>query len=156
MASFKFLEVTSENIQEEGLFCIRNPKYPGFQLKAQWLEKRRSEGLKLKLLKRDNETVGFIEYVPGEFAWRPLKAPDYLFIQCLWVYPKKNLNKGYASQLIDHCIDESRSCGLAGVTVITSEGSWITGKELFLKNGFTWVDSKSRFDLLVMKLKEKT
>jgi hypothetical protein len=44
---------------------------------------------------------------------------------------------------------------LAGVTVITSEGSWITGKELFLKNGFTWVDLKSRFDLLVMKLKDK-
>jgi hypothetical protein len=154
MPDLKFIRVTSENIAEEGLFCIRNPKNPGFMLKSEWLAKRMSEGLQLKLLKVDDETVGFIEYTPGEFAWRPVAAIGYMFIHCLWVYPKKNLNRGYASQLIKHCIDESRKSNLNGVCVMTSEGSWITGKVLFLKNGFSLIDSKGRFDLLAVKFKE--
>jgi hypothetical protein len=154
MPSSTFIEVTPANISEEGLFCIRNPKNPGFKLKSEWLAKRISEGFKLKLLKVDNETVGFIEYVPGEFAWRPISAKDYMFIHCLWVYPKKNLKKGYASQLINHCIVETRKAGFGGVCVISSEGSWMSGKELFLKNSFALIDSKGRFDLLAIKFKE--
>jgi hypothetical protein len=154
MPSSKFIEVTPENILEEGLFCIRNPKNPGFKLKSEWLAKRISEGLKLKLLKVDNETVGFIEYVPGKFAWRPISAKDYIFIHCLWVYPKKNLNKGYASMLINHCFRDSKKAGFDGICVMTSEGSWITGRDLFLKNGFVLIDSKGRFDLLAIKFKE--
>jgi L-amino acid N-acyltransferase YncA len=154
MATLTFIEVTPKNISEEGLFCVRNPKNPGFQLKSEWLEKRRSEGLILKLLKAGHETVGFIEYVPGEFAWRPVAAKGYIFIHCLWIYPKKNLKKGYASRLIQHCLEESRKAGWAGVAVITSEGSWMAGKELFLKNGFTEISSKGRFDLLAIKFKE--
>jgi hypothetical protein len=150
----KFIQVTSQNVSEVGLFCIRNPKYPGFKLKANWLAKGNRDGLKLMLLQVDNETVGFIEYVPGEFAWRPVSAKKFIFIHCLWVYPKKNLNKGYASMLIYHCVEESKKAGLDGVCVMTSEGSWITGKDLFLKNGFTLIGSKGRFDLLALKLKE--
>lgn len=153
MPVLSFVPVTSENVAEVGLFCIRNPKYPGFKLKANWLAKRNAEGLKLMLLQVYNETVGFIEYVPGEFAWRPVSAKNFMFIHCLWVYPKKNLNKGYASHLIHHCIEESRKAGLDGVCVLTSEGSWITSKELFIKNGFSLIDSKGRFDLLALKVK---
>lgn len=149
-----FIQVTSENVSEVGLFCIRNPKYPGFKLKANWLAKRNAEGLKLMLLQVNNETVGFIEYVPGEFAWRPVSAKNFMFIHCLWVYPKKNLNKGYASMLINHCVEESKKAGFEGVSVMTSEGSWMAGKELFLKNGFTHVGSKGRFDLFVLKFQE--
>jgi hypothetical protein len=151
MSVSKFIQVTSENVSEVGLFCIRNPKYPGFKLKANWLNNGMADGLKLMLLKVDNETVGFIEYVPGEFAWRPVSAKNFMFIHCLWVFPKKNLNKGYASMLINHCVEESKKAGLEGVCVLTSEGSWITGRDLYLKNGFTLTASKGRFDLLTMK-----
>jgi hypothetical protein len=151
MPVLKFLQVTSENVTEVGLFCIRNPKYPGFKLKANWLEKGMADGLKLMLLQVDDETVGFIEYVPGEFAWRPVSAKKFMFIHCLWVFPKKNLNKGYASMLINHCVEESKNAGLDGVCVMTSEGSWITGRDLYLKNGFSLTASKGRFDLLTMK-----
>ena len=140
----KFIQVTSENVSEVGLFCIRNPKYPGFKLKANWLEKGLADGLKLMLLQVDDETVGFIEYVPGEFAWRPVSAKKFMFIHCLWVYPKKNLNKGYASMLINHCVEESKKAGLDGVCVMTSEGSWITGRDLYLKNGFSLICFKRK------------
>jgi hypothetical protein len=151
----KFIQVTSENVSEFGLFCIRNPKYPGFKLKANWLAKGQADGLNLMLLQVDNETMGFIEYVPGEFAWRPVSAINFMFIHCLWVYPKKNLNKGYASMLINQCVEDSKKAGFDGVCVMTSEGSWITGRDLFLKNGFSISATKDRFDLLTMKFKGK-
>jgi hypothetical protein len=154
LTAFKFLKVTPENVEVEGLFCIRNPKNSGFRLKADWLRMRIAEGLKLILLKVDNETAGFIEYTPGEFAWRPVSAKGFIFIHCLWIYPKANLGKGYASQLIDFCAEESKKNGFAGVAVITSEGSWMAGKDLFIKNGFSLVDSKDRFDLMAMKFRD--
>jgi len=154
MNSKSIIEVTPENAEQEGLFCIKNPKYPGFKLKLNWMKKRMNEGLKLKLLKKENETIGFIEYVSGEFAWRPVKASGYMFIHCIWVYPKKNYNQGYASLLIDDCIKEAQGNKLSGVAVVTSKGSWMADKNLFLKNGFKIAESKGRFDLLFKKFKD--
>lgn len=93
MSTFQIQEVTPENAANESLFCIKDPNYPGFKLKVEWLKERIKEGLKLKLLKIADETVGFIEYVPGKFAWRPVSAENYLFIHCMWVFPTKTLAK---------------------------------------------------------------
>jgi len=134
------------------LFCIKNPKYPGFKLKQEWLRNRNKEGLKLKLLKSGEETLGFIEYVPVENAWRPVKGENYLFIHCMWVYPKKNYNRGFGSKLIQYCIDEAKKDNKDGIASFVSKGSWMTDKALFLKNGFEVVDSKDRFDLVVFKI----
>lgn len=42
-----------------------------------------------------------------------------------------------------------------GVTVVTREGTWMSGKELFLKNGFEEVEQASPdFSLLVKKIKK--
>lgn len=154
MESLKFIEVTERNAAQESLFCIKNPKYPGFQLKLDWLTWRRKEGLKLMILKSGNENAGFIEYVPGEFAWRPVDAPDFMFINCMWVFPKKNYNKGYGSMLINHCLEDARSQQKNGVAVQVSGGSWMAGKEVYLKNGFKTVETKDRFELLVHNFSE--
>jgi GNAT superfamily N-acetyltransferase len=149
--NFKFVAVTPQNAAKEGFFCIKNPKYPGFQLKLEWLSQRNQEGLKLVLLKVEGETVGFIEYVPGKFAWRPVKAENYLFIHCMWVFPKKNLGKGFGTLLIGESIREAKEKGFSGVAVLVSEGSWMAGKTVYEKNGFERVQSKGRFDLMVKK-----
>ncbi|MBN2173269.1 MAG: GNAT family N-acetyltransferase [Bacteroidales bacterium] len=151
---YQVIEVNGRNADKEGLFCIKNPKYPGFQLKLDWLSQRIKEGLKLKLLKVDGATAGFIEYVPGKFAWRPVKANDYLFVHCMWVFPTKNLGKGYGSLLVRHCLEDAKNQKLSGVAVLVSEGTWMAGKSVYQKNGFELVDSKGRFDLLVYKFSE--
>lgn len=151
MDNYNFIEVSEKNAASESLFCIKNPKYPGFQIKLDWLSKRRKEGLKLILLKVDNELAGFIEYVPGQYAWRPVDAIDYMFIHCMWVYPKKNYNKGYGSLLINHCIEDAKGQGLKGVAVQVSSGSWMTGANVFSKNGFLSIEKKGRFELMVYK-----
>jgi len=152
MSNIKIIEVTEDNVLQEGLFCSNNPKYEGFQLKLEWIQKRWKEGLKLKILQAGDEKIGFIEYMPGESAWRPVKALNYIFIQCLMVYAKKNYKKGFGSQLIEHCIEDAKRMDKSGVAVMTSKGSWLADKSIFMKHGFEEVDKKDRFELMTLKL----
>ena len=154
MDHLKFIEVNEINAPKEGFFCVRNPKYEGFQLKLNWLRERWREGLKLKILKNGEDKIGFIEYIPGEYAWRPVQAKNYLFIHCLMVYAKKNYHSGYGSLLIKDCIADAKKMNKAGVAVMASKGTWMADKSIFLKNGFDKVDSKDRFDLLVYRFNE--
>lgn len=156
MDHLEIIEINESNAFEEGLFCVKNPKYEGFQLKLNWLKERWKEGLKFKILKNGNDKIGFIEYTPGEFAWRPVQADNYIFIHCLMVFSKKNYHSGYGSMLIKESIDDAQELNKDGVAVIASKGSWIADKSIFLKNGFELIESKDRFDLLVYKLKETT
>ena len=136
MDHVKIIEVNESNAHEESLFCVKNTKYEGFNLKLSWLRERWKEGLKLKILKNDKDKIGFIEYTPGEYAWRPVKAHNYIFIHCLMVYGKHNYHAGNGSRLIKTCIDDAKKIDKAGVAVMTSLGSWIADKSIFLKNGF--------------------
>jgi hypothetical protein len=154
MGDHEIFEITSENVSSEGLFCIKNPKNPGFKLKMAWLENRRKEGLKLKVLKVDGVAAGFIEYVPGRAVWRPVSASNFMFIHCLWVYPKKFLQQGLGSLLIQHCIEDAKEQGMDGVATMTSKGSWLSSPEVFKKNGFALVEKKGRFLLMAKKMVE--
>ncbi|MEM9024692.1 MAG: GNAT family N-acetyltransferase, partial [Bacteroidota bacterium] len=131
---------------------LKDPKQPGFQAKQQWFEQRYREGLRLKILRDENQRpLGFIEYVPAAQAWRPLQAPGYLFIHCLMVYAGADKGQGHGSHLIEVCRNEAVRQQLAGVVTMTSKGSWMASKQLFLKLGFHEVAEQDRFQLLAWK-----
>jgi hypothetical protein len=125
-------------------------------VRLEWLQNRFKEGMKIKLLrpKGDTKPAGFIEYVPGEYAWRAIAANDYLVIHCIWMYPKKNQKRGYASKLVSECISDAKNQGKLGVAAVTSEGSFMAGKALFEKNGFQSVAEYKPFNLMVKQLKK--
>jgi ribosomal protein S18 acetylase RimI-like enzyme len=136
--------------------CFINAKHPAHSLKKEWVEKRLSEGLRIKLLyvPGQKKAAGFIEYIPGENAWRAVSAKGFLFIQCLYIYPNANKNKGLGSLLISDCIEDAKQNNLTGVAVVTSSKSFMAGNELFLKNGFSVAETDSAGnDLLIYKLK---
>lgn len=151
------VEVNSENISEHGFFCVTNPKHEGYKTKMEWLKERFSEGLKIKLLYLPGEkrAGGFIEYMPGEHTWRVVDADGYMVIHCIFIEKRKNKGKGYGSMLIKECIEDAENEGMKGVAVVTSEGTWMAGKDLFLKHGFEVVDeAPPYFNLLVKKFGE--
>jgi hypothetical protein len=157
MANIKIIDVDEKNISEYPPTCFLNPKNEGYLIKKDWLKDRFSEGMKIKLLylEKEGKCNGFIEYVPGEKAWRAIDAKGYMFIHCIWMNPNKFKNKGYGSMLVKECIKEAEKEGKYGVAVITSEGAFMAGKDLFLKNGFKSIDSvKPSFELLVKTLKK--
>lgn len=146
----KLVEVTPQNALEETFFCIKDTKREGFHDKLKWFEKRYKEGLKIKILKNDDDKmIGFIEYVPAKNAWRPIDADNYMFIHCTYIYSKKERSKGYGSLMIDDVEKEAKAKGLDGICVMTSKGGWLANKTLFEKNGFKQIASKDRFELLV-------
>jgi N-acetylglutamate synthase-like GNAT family acetyltransferase len=145
----KIVEVTPKNAIKETFFCIKDTKRQGFKDKANWFEKRYKEGVRIKILKNDEDKmIGFIEYVPAKNAWRPIDADNYMFIHCAYIYSKKERNKGYGSVLIEEAEKEAKAKGMDGVCVMTSKGGWLANKTLFEKNGFEQIEVKDRFELL--------
>jgi GNAT superfamily N-acetyltransferase len=100
-------------------------KEPGYKQKYTWLQERFAEGLKIKILhEKGGRDTAFIEYVPGEYAWRAVNADGYMVIHCLWVVGKGK-GKGYGRRLIEECIKDARTQGMQGVAMITSDRVWL-------------------------------
>lgn len=143
--------VDATNVDQLGFFCYKSkPKSAGYAQKLAWVKQRLSEGLRIALVYEDGRSVGFIEYVPGEFAWRAVRAPGYILIHCLWVVGRAK-KKGYGSQLLDKCLAHAREVGASGVAMVTSNRPWLAGSQLLLKHGFERVDEMSPFELMVKR-----
>lgn len=149
----KIIDVTPENVFEETLFCVRDTGSLAFEKKHAWFLSQLEAGLRLKILKdQNNKTISFIEYIPAEHAWRPVNAPGYMFIHCMYVYSNQDKGKGYATQMVEACKEDASRNGMHGLAVMTSKGSWMADKRLFDKIGFHEVDRRGRFELMVNKL----
>jgi GNAT superfamily N-acetyltransferase len=148
-------KVGPENLSACGIGCLTNPRHEGFEPKVDWLQQRFAEGLHF-LLFRDGQgkPLAFLEYVPGEHAWRPVDAEGWLFVHCLWVYSKGQKVGGLGSRLIQACIDEARQAGAVGVAAMVSDGPWMAGKQVFLRNGFEQIAESDRFQLVTHRLKD--
>lgn len=149
------IQLNPENIDDYGFFCIKDTQSEGFKLKKQWFLKNFSTGLKAFIaLDKDGKQAGYFEYMPGEFAWRPVHAEQYFFIQCMFIYPNKNRNKGLGSELVNICIEDAKKQGKMGVCTFSSRGPWIQTQNLFKKHGFEKKAKLGRFELMVLKFDE--
>lgn len=147
------IDVTTGNIVEVGVYCIKDRKSPGFNKKVEWFKSKINQGLKMKIA-ADNQgkQLGYIEYMPSEIAWRPINASNYYFIQCILLYSKEAKNKGLGTSLIHSCEQEAKQNDKEGICTLTSDGAWIANKSLFIKNGFIIANKLGRFELMYKKL----
>jgi len=142
--------IDASNVDRYGFFCYKSkPKTAGFRQKREWLEKTFPEGLRLKIIYEGNRSAGFIEYAPGEYAWRAVHAPGYLVIHCMWVVGSSK-GKGYGSRLLDLVLSEAENLGMYGVVAVSSASTWLARKGFFQQHGFEVVDyAPPTFELLV-------
>jgi hypothetical protein len=136
---------------------IKSPAHPGVVAKRRWLKQHLTLGLKARILiDDDGKPCGYIESIPGEYAWRAVDARGYLFIHCIWNHSKRNRDKGWGSAMIQSCLHVAKAAGMNGVAVMTREGPWSAGAALFDANGFKLVDTAEPDCLLwVRKLKPR-
>lgn len=153
MENIKVIDMDADNINEYGFCCLKNTQHEGYRRKTDWLKKRFTEGIKLKTLYSPEEgTLGYIEYIPGEYVWRAVEANGYMVVHCLFNIYKKYKGKGYGSLLLKECIRDAKRESMFGVAAVTRKGPWMAGKDVFLKNGFELVDkAPPDFELLVKK-----
>lgn len=158
MKEIKIIDVTADNVDGAGVFCIKDKKSPGYLLKIDWFKSKINKDLRIKIATDNNgKQLGFIEYTSSELAWRPIQADNYLFIQCIVVSAKKTREKGIGSLLIQQCEQEARALNKSGICTVSSNGSWMANKSLFEKNGFVISDKLGRFELIIKSFgNEKT
>jgi L-amino acid N-acyltransferase YncA len=133
------IDVGPSNVEDTGFFCYMSKrKSEGYRRKLAWLTARFREGLRIKLLELPER--GFIEYIPGDKAWRAVRARNWMVIHCLWVVGKSK-GKGLGGRLVEECVKDAKKAGMRGVAMVTSEGNWLAGRKLLEGRGFEAVDS---------------
>jgi GNAT superfamily N-acetyltransferase len=156
---FRIIGLTPENIAEYGVCGYKDAKkHLELRRKIEWFTRYYPKGLRIKaLITEQGGYQGMLEYIPGEYAHRPVDAEGYMFIHCLFVgFRSAFKGKGYASALIGECINETREAGMKGIAVVTRNGSFMANKDIFLKKGFSLIETvKPDFELLVLKFDEK-
>ena len=155
MSDIQIKDLTPENIADYGVCGYKDvEKHLELRKKIEWFKEYYPKGLRIKvILSKKAGYQGMLEYIPGEYAHRPVDAQGYMFIHCVFVGFKKEFKgKGYASLLIDECITDAGKNNMYGVAVVTRKGAFMADKDIFLKKGFEVVDSaKPDFELLVKK-----
>jgi len=143
------LTVTAETVEQHGFFCKMSArKTEAWRAKRDWLQARFAEGLQMRLL-GDGER-GFVEFMPGDLAWRAIDlAADLVVIHCLWVVGKSK-GKGFSGLLLDQVETWARDQGFRGVAALTSSGNWLIGREVLERRGYVSVDQAAPgFDLML-------
>ncbi len=113
-----YIRVTKENLEKEHICCaISNNKDVQVSSKKAWLADRFDEGL--VFLKGVERGKCFIEYIPAEYAWNPINADGYMYIDCLWVSGSFK-GHGYSSDLLSECIKDSKENGKKGLCILAA------------------------------------
>jgi hypothetical protein len=154
----KIVPLTPDNILDYGFCGYKNSsKHKEMSRKADWYGQYYPKGLRICVLLSENDgSQGMIEYIPGEYAHRPVLADNFMVIHCLFVgYRKEYKGRGYGTLLIEHCINDAETQQKQGVAVVTRKGSFMAKKDVFLKEGFSVVDRrKPDFELSALLLND--
>jgi N-acetylglutamate synthase-like GNAT family acetyltransferase len=154
----KIIDVNSENIAEEHICCAISDKKcnQGYEAKKTWLNNEFKNEYVFKRI--DERAKVFIEYGPAEKAWLPIKAPNYININCFWVSGKYK-KQGYGKELLNQAVDSAIKNGKDGlVTVVgTKKFHFMSDTKWLIKQGFEEVEKTSTgFSLLVKKINQNS
>jgi len=152
----EIIDLTPDTIADYGVCGYKDArKHVELRRKIAWFKEYYPKGLRIKaLVSKTGGYQGMLEYMPGEYAHRPVDADGYMFIQCIFVgFRNEFKGKGYASSMIDACIKEAKDASMKGVAVVTRKGSFMAKQDIFIKRGFSPVDrAEPDFELLALKI----
>ena len=147
-----FVTLTASNLAEEHICCAIAGKQhqEGVDRKKAFLAAGFEQGLVFRKL--DVRGKVFIEYAPAETAWRPVVAPGYLVIHCLWVSGRY---KGHqiGRDLLQYCLNAGKDSH--GVAVVAGRGPYLTDTRFYRHHGFEVVDrTDTGYDLLCHRTRD--
>ena len=151
----ELVKLTHENIDKEHICCaISNNKDIQVISKKNWLKERLDEGL--VFLKGNVRGKCFIEYIPAEYAWAPVEAEGYMYIDCLWVSGQFK-GHGYSNLLLDACIRDSKAQGKKGLVILSSKKKmgFLSDPKYMSYKGFQTADTaEPYFELMYLPFEE--
>ncbi len=151
----ELVKLTGDNLEQEHICCaISNNKDIQVMSKKRWLKERLEEGL--VFLKGDVRGKCFIEYIPAEYAWAPIDAEGYMYINCLWVSGRFK-GHGYANLLLEACVEDSKAKGKKGLMLLSSQKKrgFLSDPQYMRYKGFKTADTADPyFELLYLPFEE--
>lgn len=147
----ELIKITQDNLEQEHICCaISSNKDIQVMSKKAWLKERLDEGL--VFLKCNVRGKCFIEYIPAEYAWVPMEADGYMYIDCLWVSGQYK-GQGYSNLLLNSCIEDSRAKGKKGLVILSSRKKmgFLSDPKYMQYKGFKIADTANPyFELLYL------
>lgn len=136
------ITVNAENIEDEHICCAISDKKGEncVASKKAWMTTCFEDGLVFRKL--DERGKVFIEYIPADKAWHPIAADGNMHINCFWV-SGRFAKQGWGTQLLDQCIEDSKTKGMAGLTIISADKkrSFLADPKYLKKKGFILADT---------------
>ena len=145
----ELIRITHENLEKEHICCaIASSKDCQVISKKLWLKERLDEGL--VFLKCNVRGKCFIEYISAEYAWAPIEAEEYMYIDCLWVSGQFK-GHGYSNLLLEECIKESKEKGKKGLVILSSKKKmgFLADFKYLKYKGFQIADTADPYFLLM-------
>ncbi|MGI6153147.1 MAG: GNAT family N-acetyltransferase [Christensenellaceae bacterium] len=149
----EFVELTKENLEKEHVCCALSDK-PCQNAKKSWLAERIGEGY--TFLKYAGSGKTFIEYGPAEYAWSPVAAPGYVFIDCFWV-SGKFAGQGIGKALLSRATEAAKAEGKAGLCAVCGDTKkpFLSDPAFYKKQGFLVADTAPPYyELLYLPLEQ--
>lgn len=151
------IRIDERNIDQEHICCaIGNDKENRLRAETKkiWMKSQYRNGLVFVRLNARGKI--FIEYMPIEYAWKPIAGKNYYVINCLWVSGQYK-GQGISTELLNECINDAKANKKDGIVVVTSAKArpFLTDKKYYQKHGFETIDTaEPYFELLELKLKK--
>ena len=136
----EYITVTKKNLEKEHICCaISSNNDVQVSSKKAWLADRFDDGL--VFLKSIERGKCFIEYIPAEYAWNPIEAKEYMYIDCLWVSGSFK-GHGYSNDLLGACVDDSKKKGRKGLCILSAakKRPFLADPKYLKYKGFTVCD----------------
>lgn len=152
-----FVFVTPENIEKENICCALGATKEAricTSRKKEWMEQQFSKGYHFVKLKENGKV--FIEYTPAPNAWAPIKAENWLFLDCFWVSGKFK-GQGISNQLLDFAIAYANDNKMIGICAVSSNKKkpFLSDPDYLKYKGFIVADTAPPYyELLALPLQE--
>jgi len=151
-----YISITKDNIDEHHICCAlwtdkRNTLAASY--KKAWMKDRFNDWL--EFIKWDVRWKVFIEFGPAEKMWKPIIAPDYMMINCIWVAGKYAWNWHW-DELLNMAINRAKKLWKKWLVVVSAEKNipYLTEKKFYLNHSFKEVDRHLDFVLLALNFEE--
>ncbi|MCP5063471.1 MAG: GNAT family N-acetyltransferase [Ignavibacteriae bacterium] len=132
-------KLTDINIEDEHICCAISDKkcLNGYQKKKSWLKTEFKNGYNFQKVNVRGKV--FIEYVPIESSWLPLKGKNFMVINCFWVSGQYK-GQGNGKKLLKQCRNDAKN--MDGIVAISSDKKlpFMTDPKFLKYQGFEIID----------------
>ncbi len=140
----EIIKLTDQNIEEQHICCAISDKKTkeGYQKKKDWLKTEFKNGYTFRKL--DVRGKVFIEYVPIEHSWLPLRGENFMVINCFWVSGQYK-KQGNGKKLLQQCMKDAEN--MDGIIAISSDKKrpFMSDPKFLKHQGFEIIDEAPPF-----------